>query len=408
MILVAVTTLLVALLIAGQGLAQNDLTDEELLGEFLYFDENLSDPDGQSCASCHLPKAGFVDPNKGLPVSRGVITSRFGTRNSPMSAYAMYAPKFDDKEEIGGQFWDGRATGDELGDPLADQALGPFVNPVEMNNVLENGDPDKASVVADALAGEYRDLFIQECGDGSDVEDAYDCIAESIAAFERTELFGQFNSKYDAYLQACLDLGGDKDDCALGQGTEAEMAGADVLTRKEWAGFQLFMNDVNDNNGILEEGEGAACVACHVAEWIDPDDYGSLEVVWPDWSPDDLVPPVFTDFTYDNLGVPKSTHRLLRNEPDDLGLGAILNDTAANGKFKVMTLRNIQLTKPYAHNGFFKSLKDITHFYNTRDVGKWPPPEVDQNVNRTELGNLGLSTADEAALVAFMKTLTDR
>ncbi len=68
--------------------------------------------------------------------------------------------------------------------------------------------------------------------------------------------------------------------------------------------------------------------------------------------------------------------------PDDLGLGAIVDDAAENGKFKVMTLRNIQLTKPYAHNGFFKSLKDITHFYNTRDVGKWPPPEVDEDVNK--------------------------
>ena len=110
----------------------------EQLGEVLYFDENLSEPAGQSCASCHMPSAGFVDPDSDLPVSEGVIPGLFGGRNSPASAYAMYAPTryFDDGEGlwIGGQFWDSRATGEVLGDPLADQALGPFLNPVEMAN----------------------------------------------------------------------------------------------------------------------------------------------------------------------------------------------------------------------------------------------------------------------------------
>jgi cytochrome c peroxidase len=72
-------------------------------------------------------------------------------------------------------------------------------------------------------------------------------------------------------------------------------------------------------------------------------------------------------------------------------------------------LRNIGLTKPYAHNGFFMNLKDITHFYNTRDVVEegWPEPEVPETVNTDELGNLGLSDKDEDALVKFMMTLSD-
>jgi cytochrome c peroxidase len=84
---------------------------EEVLGGFLYFDENLSSPAGQSCASCHLPKAGFADPDKSLPVSEGVIPGRFGTRNAPSAAYASYSPSFffDGELWIGGQFWDGRA-----------------------------------------------------------------------------------------------------------------------------------------------------------------------------------------------------------------------------------------------------------------------------------------------------------
>ncbi|TFG66385.1 MAG: hypothetical protein E4H27_10020, partial [Anaerolineales bacterium] len=339
----------------GMVLAQNGLTPEEELGKKLYFDEHLSEPSGQSCASCHLPKAGFDDPDDKLPVSEGVISGLFGGRNSPSSAYAMYSPKFDSTDLIGGQFWDGRATGDVLDDPLADQALGPFLNPVEMAN------PNKAAVVNDALASEYGDSFKLLCG--TEVEAAYNCIALSIAAFERTSLFGQFSSKYDAYLQACLAAGGDKNDCAQGVvGTVAEQVGTKIFNKKEWYGLQLFMGEINNNDGVLYIGEGAKCVACHIVEWTpDPGN-----VVVPAWSPVGTVPPMFTDFTYDNLGVPKSTDPLLVDNPVDLGLGArILGE---DGKFKVMTLRNIALTAPYAHNGFFKSLGDITHFHNTRDV----------------------------------------
>ena len=123
-----------------------------------------------------------------------------------------------------------------------------------------------------------------------------------------------------------------------------------------------------------------------------------------------MIPPVFTDFSYDNLGVPKnpSIEALIGPQDIDYGLGAFVGDSE-NGKFKVMTLRNIHLTAPYAHNGLFKKLEDITHFYNTRDAEGvfWPDPEYPDTVNFDELGNLGLSTKDEDALVKFMKTLTD-
>ena len=145
------------------------------------------------------------------------------------------------------------------------------------------------------------------------------------------------------------------------------------------------------------------CSACHVADWTaDP---GNVFV--PEWSPDGTVPPVFTDFTYDNLGVPKSKDKLLKDAPVDLGLGPIVGDVEENGKFKVMTLRNVGITEPYAHNGYFKSLERITHFYNTRDVKTWPEAEYPDTMNVDELGNLGLSVKDEEALVEFMKTLSD-
>jgi cytochrome c peroxidase len=402
-ILATIAALVVLLLVVGQSLADNGLIPIEELGQNLYFDENLSEPSGQSCASCHEPGFGFVDPDKGLPVSEGVIPGLFGGRNSPAAAYAMYAPvRYFDEDEglwIGGQFWDSRATGETLGDPLADQALGPFLNPVEMAN------PDKATVIADVAASDYAELFEQVWGAGSlnNVEAAYDQVALSIAAFERTAQFGQFSSKYDYYLQACLGAGGDQDDCATGIGDEA-LTASKVFSKKEWEGLQLFMND-NDNDGTLTEGEGAMCVACHVADWTDVPE--GLDVVVPDWSPDGSVPPLFTDFTYDNLGVPKSEHKLLKDAAVDLGLGPIVEDEDENGKFKVMTLRNIALTKPYAHNGYFMNLKDITHFYNTRDVEDWPEAEYPDTVNTDELGDLGLSKADEDALVKFMRTLSD-
>jgi cytochrome c peroxidase len=319
----------------------------------------------------------------------------------------MYAPilYFDDVEGlwIGGQFWDGRATGDVLGDPLADQALGPFLNPVEMANT------SKDQVIADVAASDYSYLFDIVWGPGSldDVEAAYDQVALSIAAFERTQLFGQFSSKYDAYLAACINMGGDPDECAQGVGTTAEIVGPKIFSKKEWHGLQLFMGE-NDNDGLLAPGEGAMCAACHIAEWTEATDY-SDNVQVPSWAPLGMVPPLFTDFTFDNLGVPKSDHKLLKDAPVDLGLGPIVSDSEENGKFKVMTVRNIGLTAPYAHNGLFKKLDEIVHFYNTRDVVAegWPAPEYPDTVNSEELGNLGLSDYDEDCLVKFMNTLSD-
>jgi len=140
-----------------------------------------------------------------------------------------------------------------------------------------------------------------------------------------------------------------------------------------------------------------------------------------------------TDFTYDNLGIPKNPENPFYTMPPefnpagaawiDPGLGGFLEnvqDYAAlapenYGKFKVPTLRNVDkrpepgFVKAYGHNGYFKSLKETVRFYNTRDVvgAGWPPPEVALNVNTAELGNLGLTDAEEDAIVEFLKTLTD-
>jgi cytochrome c peroxidase len=363
--LVCMVVLLLTPIVTTLAVAQ--LTPMEQLGELLYFDTDLSQPAGQSCASCHLPEAGFADPDADLPVSQGVLPrNRFGNRNSPSAAYAMFSPifYFDETEGlwIGGQFWDGRATGEMLGDPLADQALGPFLNVLEMNN------PSKLAVILKIRRAEYADLFEQVWGPGSldDVEAAYDQVALSIAAFERTSLFAPFSSKYDYYL-----------------------AGNDVLTEEELRGLALF-----------EDENKGKCALCHISQ---PGVGGS--------------PPLFTDFTYDNLGVPKNPENPFYDLPPafnpdgedfvDYGLGGILGLPEEMGKFKVMTLRNIAITPPYMHNGVFNTLHEVVDFYNTRDLGGWPPPEVPENVNQDELGDLGLTTAEVDAIVAFLETLTD-
>jgi cytochrome c peroxidase len=327
-------------------------TPEQHLGRLLYFDKDLSNPVGQACASCHLPKAGYADPDQELPVSEGAVTGRFGGRNAPSAAYAAFSPIFGRDpatgQYIGGQFWDGRAP------TLEEQAKGPFLNPVEMNNTREG-------VVQAVRNSQYARLFKLVYGPGSldNTDTAYDLIAQAIASFERTDQVNRFSSKYDYFLK-----------------------GKVALSKQEKRGLQLF------------NGKGN-CFACH-----------------PGTSADGKTPPLFTDFTYDNLGVPKNMeypYYLMDPSPyPDPGLGKTVNDPAQNGKFKVMTLRNIALTAPYSHNGYFKTLKEIIHFYNTRDIpGMWPAPDVPETVNRTELGNLGLTGQEEDDIAAFLLTLTD-
>lgn len=399
----------------NNGHSKQRITAQEILGNVLFEDTNLSEPDGQSCASCHDRDAGQADPDQDLPVSEGATEGKFTARITPPTGYAMYNPVFQyDSEEglwLGGQLWDGRATGNILGDPLADQALKPFLGDNEMGN------PGKLTVVRDASQSRYRRLFEYVCGvvdleDPLQVEEAYDCIALSIGSFERTRQFGQFSSKYDRYLYNCIWRGDASDqaldDCAKGRGKDALKAARKVFSWNEWAGMQLFMGEQNNNDGILQDGEGAVCAACHTADWSNESDY-ALKVQVPRWAPAGKVPPLFTDFTYDNVGIPKSTHPLLADKDIDLGLGGREDflEPAEEGKFKVTSLRNVADTAPYGHNGFFDSLRAITRFYNTRDVEDWGDAEVPQNMNTDEMGNLGLSKKQEKQIVRFMRTLSD-
>lgn len=362
--------LLTCALLLGTAVGALAGTAEENLGQRLYFDKNLSLNQNQSCASCHLPATGFADPmNVRDPwnsvVSLGSDITLNGGRNSPTSGYAAFIPPFgfDDAEGLyfGGQFWDGRAN------TLKDQAMGPLLNPVEMAM------PDEAAVIA-AIAdpanknyNQYVKLFASVYGidlttldlnNSTQVLNAYDKTAQAIAVFEQSNRFAKFNSKYDYYL-----------------------AGQAKLTTQEQAGLALY------------EGK-AMCSACHP----------SAATINPDGT---IVPPLFSDFTYDNLGIPKSMNPMIADLPVDLGLGGRQGYETEMGKFRVSSLRNIAFTPPYGHNGYFATLEEIVHFYNTAGDGTWPAPEVPETVNRDELGALGLTPQEEADLVAFLMTLSD-
>jgi cytochrome c peroxidase len=347
-------------------------------------------------------------------VYEGSVPDSFGDRKPPSAAYATLSPIFHQDKQglfIGGNFWDGRATGEVLGNPAADQAQGPFLNPVEQAL------PDKACVVYRVCTGEpgegpgqypvsFEDVWSAESceiiwpsdidtvcategttvdlslADRAKVETDYGRIALSIAAYEDSAEVNAFTSKHDFTF-----------------------TGAVKLSKQEQRGFALF------------RGKGQ-CRRCHTSNGKQA---------------------LFTDFTFDNLGVPQNPENPAGVAPDfvDAGLGGFLMIAGYDedvyeaewGKQKVPTLRNVDkrpdgdFVKAYGHNGYFKSLEGIVHFYNTRDVKPecagayteaqalaadcWPAPEVAENVNTDELGDLGLTPKEEAAIVAFLKTLSD-
>jgi cytochrome c peroxidase len=392
-VFLSVLVALVALPAAAQ------LTPIESLGKALYFDRALSSPSNQSCAVCHGELVGFTGSNPGInkkgAVYPGAVHQRFGNRRPPTASHAGESPVFHYDEEkelfVGGMFWDGRATGWVTGDPLADQAMGPYLNPVEQNLPSEEA---ACMIVAESdYAGLYEEVFgALDCSDFDDDLHlkAYKNFAVAVAAFERSEEVSPYNSKFD-YV----------------------MAGEAEFSPQEEAGWELF------------NGDKAMCSECHPA-------------------------PQFTDFTYDNLGVPKNPDnpfyemdQVFLDEGDpinpegatwvDPGLAGFLDSlpeawfasydldkgtvvAESRGKHKVPTLRNVDkrpgpgFAKAYMHNGSLKSLEEVVSFYNNRDemiADGSIVPEVMENMNVDELGALGLTAEEEAALVAFMKTLSD-
>lgn len=362
-------------LLKSAGYKDLNLSPIQQLGKHIFFDKISVPKNKMSCASCHGPSVGFTGPDEVIntfgSVYFGADGKSFGNRKPPSAAYATFSPVFhyDDVllSFVGGNFWDGRATGERLGSPAAEQAIGPFLNPVE------HAVPNALAVLKIIEKSEYISMWKKVWGEKlsyatqEEINLNYDRVGLAIAAYEGSIEVNQFSSKFDAYLR-----------------------GTAKLTPEEKLGLNLFNSKGN-------------CAVCHTSSGKQP---------------------LFTDFTFDNLGVPKNTDNpFYAIDPAfiDPGLGGYLATRpeysflaqANMGKHKVPTLRNVgkkpnnMFVKAYTHNGVFKSLKEVVHFYNTRDDGSWPVPEVLDNINTNELGNLGLTDKEENALVAFMNTLSD-
>jgi len=377
----------------------------EELGRDIFEDHDLSIRRNQSCATCHDAAWGFKGssaPSQG-GIFQGSITGRFGNRAPLSAAYATFAPVLQPSDAtggyVGGNFWDGRATGAELGSPAAEQARGPFLNPAEQ------GLPDMACVVLRVSRSDYAALYRQAWGSSIDqiafpagadalcgvegstlqlsptdrerVRVEYDRIARSVAAFEGSAQVSAFSSKFDAWLK-----------------------GTAQLTQQEHMGMMLFQGR-------------ARCSNCHT-------------IAGPR--------PLFTDFSYHNVGTPPNPDSpALARDPafTDLGLGG--PDGAAPGPprwglVRTPTLRNVDTRpsamaiKPFMHNGALLTLKEVVRYYNTRDVLPacapsaprdswgttcWPTPTVTANLNVADMGDLRLNSFQEDAIVAFLRTLTD-
>jgi cytochrome c peroxidase len=406
------------------------------LGQALFYDNTLSRPKGQSCASCHDPRAGWTNSDSAVNlqfgVAAGAVQGRFNNRRPPTIGYAQYLPggeptlSQNQAAFAGGFFYDGRAA------TLAAQIPGPIENPNEMNNT-------PAGVVQAVAKGTSAALFQRSFGvraSSLNVDEAFHDLVSALASYEKTPVFSPFSSPYDAYVTA-----------------------RKKLTPSQLAGLELFTGSKTGRPGGPAV-KSATCASCHTVE-----------------ATAGAKMDLFSSSTFHNIGIPKNpanpyyAQTNSATNPDgynamgaayvDYGLGSYLYPLKSlppgnvgkgsdgrgdylkiNGTFKTPTVRNVD-TRPapdfikcYGHNGYFKSLKQIVRFYNTRNLttspgevinftegapyahlkGKplWPPPEFADPktlVNPTGavgmIGNLGLTPADEANLVAFLKTLSD-
>ena len=428
----------------------------QLLGKIELYDKNLSVNRNQACTFCHMPYVSFTGPipsvNAMTVAYPGSVHYRFGKRKPNAYAYSPLFPVLHYNQTqtnfYGGNFWDGRATGYKLQSPDAEQAQDPVRDTQEM------GLPDSACVVYRLATGNYRSVFEAVWGKQAfaiywpwDVEEICDTSAGAavfegnpepvrLSAVDR----GRSNATFDEYAVSITAFEGSPDVSAFSSKFDAYLAGTYTLTPDEQAGYNLFRGQGNCNSCHLD-GRGTTLTAGQTDTSIAAN-----------------VASVFTDTTSANLGLPKNPADPIyfQTVPDcfrftpnplgfgftDLGMGAFLRSNSNpnsdwtglaptfDGFMQVATARNVDMrpcptfVKAYMHNGYLKSLKEVVHFYNTRDlyaysvtsgncpagttekVNCWPEPEVPQTKDMT-VGNLGLTDQEEDQIVTFLQTLTD-
>ena len=328
------------------------------LGKALFFDTNLSANGSQSCATCHaqaVASPGLIRGEQGGVVYHGgYLPNHFGNRKPPTSAYAGDSPRFIGMSRgVVRRHVLGRPRRRQrLGDPLAEQAKGPFLNPLEMALA------DAGRAVYKVTGGEYAGQFEQVWGEGSldctnNVAGVYEKIAHSVAAYERSSEVNPFSSKFDQFWDKATRAKKDVTQIKVGSTSDPY----------RWQAYrQLGLSDSRAAGlASFNDPNRASCSSCHS---LKPGPQGY---------------PLFTDFGYDNSVCRRTRQTRSTQQLGTLmarlgwtaGLGGYLKDASQNGKFKVPTLRNVDrrppaFVKAYGHNGYFKSLDDIVIFYHWR------------------------------------------
>lgn len=415
----------------------------KLLGKHLFFD-TISFGDSQSCSSCHVPDVGWTNgdsaTNAGQVAVTGARAPAVGNLKPPSNAYARFVPVFKTtgnsfNSHIGGNLWNGRATGtpgfDPTGrnvsktdlayqkynkylGPTADQAhASPFINPLEQALLTEGEvcERVRSTTYAPLYAIAYKGAKFN-CSNLA-VFTTFARFAVALAAYQHSSEVNPFDSKRDRALA------NDRDGKFPLRG----------FTRQENRGRDLFYGVKSDLNPT---GKNANCAFCHRSG---PAAAGGTA------GTDKFER--YTNSGYFNIGTPANfeipqVNGEVGDVRTDPGLAFTTRDDSHKGRHKVPTLRNVdkrrgkRFIKAYTHNGWFKSLESLVHFYNTRDIkteckegttdeqankrGCWPAPEFVNNKvvdipipgANAPLGNLGLDKFEEAALVAYLKTLSDK
>jgi len=328
--------------------ADNPQTPEKIaLGEQLFHDKRFSSTGDVSCATCHDADKAFTDSP--LKTSEG-INKLTGTRNAPTVVNAAY---------FAAQFWDGRSPS------LEDQALHPFLNPVEM--ALESHQPILDIVRSDP---DYVKAFQQVFGTtGGDI--TMHEVTKAIAAFERTQVAG--DSPFDRWY-----YGGD----------------ASALTEQQRRGFELFINQ-------------GRCVSCHVIEQTQAlftdNRFHNIGVGINDIQQD--VPELASEFIRADLELSEVDVKVLGDaRTSELGRFAVTTGFDDLGSFKTSTLRNIAVTAPYMHDGSLETLRDVVVHYNNGGVTNEGDPVNDFLSGGIRPLDLDDDEIDD--LVAFLEALT--
>jgi len=460
-------------------LAHTGQRENVLLGKAMNFDRNISPFKDRACAFCHMPYAGYSGPIPSVNLTMigypGSFQFRAGKRNAQRYPYSPSFPvlNFNETQQafFGGAFWDSRATGYLLGSPDANQAQGPPVDTQE--HML----PDTACIAFRLTTALYKRFFIEVWGDDIDTIKFPHNTEEICETPGGASVFGTDNMPiklspadraianhvYDHWGQSIDQYETSPDVSAFSSKFDAFLEGKYTMTSDEMAGYNLFRGKANCNSCHLDGRSTAPTPPPPEGMAPNSQDTGAAADTRP----------VFTCFGSANLGLPLNPRDaiLYQNTPDffgftpnpfgfgfrDLGLGTFLrsgpgswaspNDDwtqfapSSDGKMQTSSARNVAMTpsqcptteapgpyfqKQFFHNGYIKSLKQLVHFYNTRDVWAqpvtsghckagtiekvtcWPTPEVpNPNTLDMTVGKLGLTDTEENQIVAFLQTLTD-